>query len=82
MAMKELLKVTLDAKQVREACEAWAFERTAMDAAQVIGSVGGIADDAVVTVTFSKRRAPRKAQASGNGVASAGELSEAERRFA
>ncbi len=80
--MKELLKVTMDAKQVRAACEAWAFERTSMDAAQVTSAVAGIDALVEVTVTFSKRQAPRKPKAEGNGIASAGELSPAEQRFA
>lgn len=80
MAMKELLRITLNAKQIRAACEAWAFERTALSASDVTGAVEGIADDAAVAVVFSKRRTPRKAKS--NGVASAGALSEAEERFA
>lgn len=81
MAMKELLRVSLTAKQIREACAEWAEGRTNVADDGVGVKVHGIADDATVEIVYTKPRAPRKPKASGNGVASAGELSEAERRF-
>ena len=81
MAMKLLLKVTLDAKQIREACVEWAEARTGITEASTFAAIG-IADDMVVTVEVRKAQAPRKSKTNGNAVASAGPLSEAERRFA
>jgi hypothetical protein len=57
---KELLRVTMSATQVREACEEWAWQRCGLDAATTSGRVDGIADDqnsgARVEVIFTKRR--------------------------
>lgn len=81
MAMKLLLKVTLDAKQVREACALWARERIGGTEAATFAALG-IADDMVVTVEVRKAQAPRKPKTNGNAVASASGLSPAEERFA
>ena len=79
MAMKLLLKVTLDARDVREACALWARERIGSAEEQTFATLG-VPDDLSVTVEVRKAPAPRKPKS--NGVASAGELSDAERRFA
>ena len=79
MAMKLLLKVTLDAKQVREACIEWAEARTGITEASTFAAAG-IPDDLVITVEVRKAQAPRNRKA--NGVASASGLSPAEERFA
>lgn len=80
MAMKLLLKVALGAKEVREACALWARERVAATEEQTFAAFG-IPDDLAVTVEVRKAPAPRKPKSNG-GVASAGELSDAEKRFA
>lgn len=78
MAMKELLRVEMTPAQVREACAAWAGDRTRWEGGADI-EVQGIPDDIRALVAFRKKRAPRKPR--GNGVASAGGLSPAEERF-
>jgi len=74
--MKQLMRITLDAKQVREACET--FVATRIDTATEVADAIVPADTSIV-VTVSKRRAPKKAKV--NSVASAGPLSEPEQRF-
>jgi hypothetical protein len=80
MAMRELLRIDMTPAQVREACMAWAGDRTRWEGGADI-EVSGIPDDLRVLVTFRKKRAPRKPRKS-NGVASASGLSPAEERFA
>lgn len=78
--MKELLRVEMTAAQVREACMAWAGDRTRWEGGADI-EVQGVANDMRVLVSFRKKRAPRKPR-KANGVASASALSPAEERFA
>lgn len=77
---KELLTVTLNAKQVREACEEWAEGRTNMVGENKC-TVNGVPDDLAVTVVYSVKRASPRKRTNGNGVASAGDLSPAEQRY-
>ena len=55
--LQELMKITLDAKQVREACELYVAKRidTTIEVADAI-----VPADLTIMVTVSKRRAPRK----------------------
>ncbi|HWG34679.1 MAG TPA: hypothetical protein VN650_10950 [Gemmatimonadaceae bacterium] len=57
MAMKQLVKFTLDAKQVREACEAFIARRidTTTEVAAAI-----VPADTSIMVTVKKRHAPKK----------------------
>ena len=57
MAMRELMKITLDAKQVREACEDYVAPRinTTMEVADAI-----VPAETTIIVVVSKRRAPKK----------------------
>lgn len=54
--MKELLRVAMSARQVREACEEWAWQRCGLNAESTSGAVTGVADDCAVQVVFSKKR--------------------------
>ncbi|MGH7757398.1 MAG: hypothetical protein ACREM8_14095 [Vulcanimicrobiaceae bacterium] len=56
--MKELLRVVIGAAQIREACERWATYR-AGTMGGALTRVDGIADDAQVSVVFTKARKPR-----------------------
>lgn len=76
MAMKELLTVTLNAKQIREACQAYVERRINTASEEAIAEVQA---DAQIIVVVRKKRGQRKPH--GNGVASAGDLSPAEQRF-
>jgi hypothetical protein len=57
MAMKQLVRFELDAKQVREACEAFVAKRidTTTEVADAL-----VPDATLIMVTVSKRRAPKK----------------------
>ena len=59
MAMRELMKITLDAKQVREACELY-VNRRIEPLTEVADAI--VPADLTIMVTVSKRRAPRKAK--------------------
>lgn len=79
MAMKELFTVTLNAKQIREACEAFVRPRIDSHSEEAIAEM---AHDLEITVVVRKKRGARKTKTRGNGgVASAGKLSAAEERF-
>lgn len=58
--LQELMKITLDAKQVREACELYVAKRidTMTEVADAI-----VPADMSIMVTVSKKRAPRKIRA-------------------
>lgn len=63
MAMKELMRVTLDETQIREACEIAVRDRVSPDLAKeqicaVLQSTGKVAVDVIIT----KKHAPRKAK--------------------
>lgn len=79
MAMRELLRVTLDARRIKEACEAYVGHLVNGGTEEARANVPA---DMTITVIVSKRRKPRKVAADGNGVASAHPLSDAEQRFA
>jgi hypothetical protein len=59
MAMKELARITLDAKQVKQACELFVESRinSAEEQASASVPVGTL-----VTISVSKKRAPRKSK--------------------
>ncbi len=59
MAMRELMKITLDAKQVREACELY-VNRRIEPLTEVADAI--VPADLTIMVTVGKRRAPRKAK--------------------
>lgn len=67
MAMKELLRVTMNAKQVREACERWATDRANFPAGGTwsVAVEAGIANDASVEVVFRKARESTKKPTKG-----------------
>lgn len=58
--MKELLRVSMNAKQIREACQQWAMTRATTEELVPAVSVEGIPDDLHVDCVFSKQRAPKK----------------------
>ena len=53
--MKELLRVTLGARQVREACAAFAAAHLANNG-EMAAEIEGIADEVQVSVIFRKKR--------------------------
>lgn len=53
--MKELLRIAMSAKQVREACAEWAEKRGSVEDASI--AVDGLPADIAVSVVFSKKRA-------------------------
>ena len=56
MSMKELLRVALDAKDIRQACADWARVRVAEGERPHEFKASGIADDAACTVIVSNKR--------------------------
>jgi hypothetical protein len=59
--MKEIITITLNANQVREACTEWAQARTSIAEADVKFTVNGVAEDQTVAVVVTnKRRSPSK----------------------
>lgn len=62
--MKELLRVSMNAKQIREACEEWAAARATITAdLHWSNAAEGVLDEQMVSVVFRKTRAPKKKKA-------------------
>lgn len=59
MAMKELVKFTLDAKQIRRACEQYVGPRINAEV-EVADAI--VPADYSILIIVSKKRAPRKAK--------------------
>jgi hypothetical protein len=60
--MKELVRVSMNAKQIREACEQFARDRIASNGEMAV-SVIGIEDAVQADVVFTRKRVKRKAAA-------------------
>jgi hypothetical protein len=75
---------TLTRQQIEAACESFVAARLLPDEearATLIASTGP-SDNIMCEIDVSKKRKPRTRKPRGNGVASAGPLSDAEQRFA
>ena len=61
MAMKELLRISMSARQVREACEVWAITHSTVKDATVDAKINS---DGSAEVVFNRKR-ERKAKENG-----------------
>ena len=81
MAMKELMRVQLNARQIAEILAKVIATRSALDREEAVAI--DVPADLIVTIVIRNRRQPRKDRPKRSlAVASAGPLSEAEQRYA
>lgn len=65
MGMRELLRIEMNAAQVKEACEQWARERASSQMPPADATVAMLPTPGGCLVSFTKKRAPRAKRTNG-----------------